>query len=477
MLNNKKNIVLSIYVIVLTIVGPLIFWLSSHQAKVSSETKLSQNLEALPNKAESPTKLPQKSISLGDKILIAADTNPDKQAGTEALVAGNFSGAIEKFKSSLQTNRNDPETLIYLNNALALSKGDVIKIGVSVPIGGNLNVAKEILRGVAQAQEEVDRQGGINGKLVLVEIANDNNDPETAKQIATEFVKDASVLAIVGHNSSDASLAAAPIYQQGGIVMISPTSVAKNLPDIGDRIFRTTPSTRFIADELANYTIKTARKTKIAICADPKSQASASFKEEFAIAMFEHGGTISKIPCDFSAPTFNAETIPAQAIGDGVDALLLAPSIDKLNPALEVARANQGRLTLLGSQAMYVYETLKEGQGDTKGTVMSVVWHPAVSAKSTFASEAQKLWGGAGSWRTATAYDAAKVILTGLNAGSTRKQLQKAISDPNFSVVGATGTVEFLPSGDRNMKGILVKVEPGKVSGTGFDFVPLLSKK
>lgn len=477
MLNNKKNIVLSIYVIVLTIVGPLIFWLSSHQAKVASETKPSQNAESLPDKAESPTKLNQKWISLGDKILIAADTNPDKQSGTEAFAAGDLATAIEKFKSSLQANRNDPETLIYLNNVLALSRGDVIKIGVSVPIGGNLNVAKEILRGVAQAQEEVDRKGGINGRLILVEIANDKNDPDTAKQIATEFVKDSNLLAIIGHNSSDASFAAAPIYQQGGVVMISPTSVAKNLPDLGDYIFRTTPSTRFIADALVDYTIKSARKTKIAICADPKSQASASFKEEFAIAMFEHGGTISKIPCDFSDPKFDPQAIPAQAIGDGVDALLLAPSIDKLNPALEVARANQGRLTLLGSQAMYVYETLKEGQGDTKDTIMSVVWHPAISSNSSFTTESQKLWGGAGSWRTATAYDAAKVILAGLNAGLTRQQLQKALSDPNFSVAGATGTVEFLPSGDRNMKGILVKIQPGKVSGTGYDFVPLLSKK
>jgi branched-chain amino acid transport system substrate-binding protein len=33
--------------------------------------------------------------------------------------------------------------------------------------------------------------------------------------------------------------------------------------------------------------------------------------------------------------------------------------------------------------------------------------------------------------------------------------------------------VQFLPSGDRLMKVTLVKVQPGKASGTSYDFVPL----
>ncbi|HBY75884.1 MAG TPA: ABC transporter substrate-binding protein, partial [Cyanobacteria bacterium UBA11148] len=51
------------------------------------------------------------------------------------------------------------------------------KIAVSVPMESNLNKAQEILRGVAQAQNEVNRNGGINGMLLKVAIANDENDP------------------------------------------------------------------------------------------------------------------------------------------------------------------------------------------------------------------------------------------------------------------------------------------------------------
>jgi branched-chain amino acid transport system substrate-binding protein len=83
------------------------------------------------------------------------------------------------------------------------------------------------------------------------------------------------------------------------------------------------------------------------------------------------------------------------------------------------------------------------------------------------------MWGGSGSWRTATAYDATEAILTGLKSSQTREQLQKTLSEPRFSVKGAVGNIEFQPSGDRFAKGILVKVQPGKASGTGYDFVPL----
>lgn len=70
------------------------------------------------------------------------------------------------------------------------------------------------------------------------------------------------------------------------------------------------------------------------------------------------------------------------------------------------------------------------------------------------------------------AYDATKVAIAGLKSGISRDQLQKALSHSGFSVNGATGVVQFLPSGDRKGTGILVRIQPGKTSGTGYDFVP-----
>ncbi len=483
----SKTTILASSIIIFGLIGPLILWLNSRQGQPATpggslQQSPSANLSAwgsFPNlqlggfigfKQELPV---NRRMSLGDKVLITADNSPDKQAGVQLFKAGKFTEAIAKLNDSLQLNRNDPETWIYLNNATAQTSGNTLKIAVSVPIGGNLNVAKEILRGVAQFQYEVNHSRPIQGKLLQVEIANDDNDPETATQIATELVKDSNILAVIGHNSSDASFAAAPIYQQAGLVMISPTSVASNLASIGSYIFRTTPSSRAIADTLSQYAVKSLHKTKIAICTDSKAKASESFKEDFVAATFQNGGRVTYTTCDFSSPKFNSTEIPSQAISDGADALLLLPAVNGIQKAAEVMRANHGRLTLLGSHTMYTFETLQQGQSDANAMTLAVTWHPSAIKGNSFSANAKKFWGSSGSWRTAMAYDAAKVIATGLGSGLSRDQLQKSLSNSGFVVHGATGAVQFLPSGDRNQSGILVRVQPGHESGTGYDFKPL----
>lgn len=411
----------------------------------------------------------QNRTSLGDKILVAADTNPRKQAGVKAFAKGDFAKAATQFQSSLQAVRNDPEALIYLNNA-KVPQGNGIKIAVSVPIGSNLNVAREILRGVAQAQDEVNQRGGINGKLMQVEIANDDNEPVLAKQLATEFVKDKSILAVVGHNSSEASIAAAPEYQKGKLVMISPTSDAKNLSGIGSYVFRTIPSIRFQAETLSRYTIKNNRKN-IAVCVDSQAPSSQSLKEEFTSAILSLGGKVTQTNCDLSASNFNPPAIMSQAISQGADGLLLLPSVDRLNQALDVAQANQRRLFLLGSSVLYTIQTLQQGQAAVNGMVLAVAWQPQAIPGNPFAENALKLWGGEVNWRSATAYDAAEAVIAGLKQSSTREGLQRALSSSGFSANGATGAVKFLPSGDRNGAAILVKIQPGQSSHTGFDFI------
>ncbi|WP_036485905.1 ABC transporter substrate-binding protein [Myxosarcina sp. GI1] len=461
---DRKNIVLFVYVVILCLLGPLIIVINQNSNKLTEQFK-QQN--------DKPKQSLATRMSSGDRLLITADINPVKQSAVQAYASQDYQTAVEQFQASLKINSNDPEALIYWNNSLAKLQGETVKLATSVPIGGNLDVAKEILRGVAQAQTQINRNGGINGKLVEVTIANDDNVPEIAKQIATELVKDESILAVIGHNDSNASVAAAPIYQAGELVMITPTSSAENLPNLGSYIFRATPNTRALAEPLAEYASDIARKKDIAVCADSQSEVSQSFQKEFTWAIYSRGGSINPIECDFSAANFNPSQIPSEAISAGADALLLAPSVRSVNRAIEVARANQERLTLLGNHSLNTYQTLQEGQKEVNSMVLSVAWDAKSNTNNAFALDAQKLWGGAVNWRTAMAYDATQIAVAAIKPGNTRQQVQMVLSDPQFVTEGATELIQFLPSGDRNMKGTLVKVEPGTRSGTGYDFVLL----
>ncbi len=412
-------------------------------------------------------------LSSGENILVAIDNSPDKQEAIKLFKSGDYENAIVRFSAALALNRNDPEAWIYLNNAKARLSKNVVKLAVSVPIGGNVNIAKEILRGVAQYQNEVNHGSGIQGKLLEILITNDDNDPTIAKSIAEQLVKDPAVLAVIGHQSSDVSIAAAPIYVKAGLVMISPTSYARNLSSIGKSIFRTTPSSRAIAASLAKQTVNVLHFRRVAICIDGKSQASQSFRDDFIGSLYEYGGKVTQTECDFSAPDFNADNIPAQAIQDGADGLLLSPAVEKLGRAVDVVQANKGKIPLLAGPSMYTFETLQKGSADANGMIVAVAWDPLEAKGSAYAKGAQVLWGGSGSWRTAMSYDAAKVVGIGLQTAQDRQQLQKVLSGPTFSVKGATGLIEFLPTGDRNKPGTLMKIVPGKKSGTGYDFASL----
>jgi branched-chain amino acid transport system substrate-binding protein len=412
-------------------------------------------------------------ISSGDKILVSIDTNPDKQEGVRLFKEGKYTEAITRFNDSLSITRNDPESWIYLNNAKASTTSNPVKIVVSVPIGGNVNVAKEILRGVAQYQNELNQGSRIQGRSLQVILANDDNNPEVAKELASQFIKDSSILAVIGHQSSNVSMAVAPIYQAGEIVMVSPTSYARTLNTIGNYVFRTTPSSRAIADTLTQHVSKNLRFQKIAICADSKSLASQSFRDDFIAGLYERGGQVTRTACDFSAADFNPNAISSQAVSDGANAILLAPAVEKLNHALDVIQANQGKVPLLAGHSLYTFETLQKGSTDVNGMILAVPWDPSEANGSAYAKVAQTIWGGVGSWRTAMAYDATKVIATGLQVQQTRKGLQAALTDNSFTIKGATGAVAFLPTGDRNKPGTLMKILPGKKSGTGYDFVSL----
>ncbi|MCP2731702.1 ABC transporter substrate-binding protein, partial [Limnofasciculus baicalensis] len=239
-------------------------------------------------------------------------------------------------------------------------------------------------------------------------------------------------------------------------------------------IFRTIPSIDFVANSLSQYTIKTNPKTRIAMCSDVQAVDNESFRNQFTIALYANKGKfIDDVKCNFSDPDLNPSAVISQAIKAGADSLLLAPHVDRINKAIELAKANQGQLKLLGSPSLYTSQTLEFGKGYVNGMVLAVPWYPGAIPGNSFPSNAAKLWGGSVNWRTATAYDATQAIITGLEkSNSTREGLQKVLSSNWFSVNGATGNIQFLPSGDRVGEGFLVQVKPTTQPGN-YQFIPL----
>lgn len=130
-----------------------------------------------------------------------------------------------------------------------------IRIGLSTPITGSFaenGIGTQAA--VEMAVEEINAKGGINGRLVELEIQDSKSDATQAAQIATMFTEDSSILAEIGDFASGACIAAAPIYQEAGMVQLSPTASNPDYILQGDCMFsifgKTTDEGKFIADYL-----------------------------------------------------------------------------------------------------------------------------------------------------------------------------------------------------------------------------------
>ncbi len=415
-------------------------------------------------------------MSAGDRLLFASTATPDKQAGVRAIAAGDFKTGVSKLEAALKADRNDPESLIYLNNA-RLGTAEALKIAAVVPIGDNPSAAAEILRGIAQAQDEAIK-AGVPLKVV---IADDGNDENRAKAIAQSLIEDINILAVVGHGSSKTSIAVAPIYTESQMVAIAPTSTSIELATVPRRadgvnyFFRTIPSDQFTGTALARYMLNSMKKTTAAVFYNSKSSYSKSLQTAFSTTLILEGGQVVK-QVDLSA-----SDATAQLAGIAVDVLVLFPDSDTVNSALEIAKLNQNRLPIIGGDALYNTDLLKQGGAALSGAVISVPWHFADTKNKNFVELSRDLWGIDVNWRTAMSYDAVQVLRLGRSIGKIapnsglagRVMLAETLAGSDFKVSGATGEIRFLSSGDRNSNVVLLQVVPDARSGAGYDFMPV----
>lgn len=423
-------------------------------------------------------------LSCGEEVLIPGPEVSFKQQGVQKFARGKYAQAVNLLNKARDEQPSDPETLIYLNNA-RLGKQKAYIIAVVAPIDKSPDTAMEILRGVAQAQEEINQGKKINGVGLRVVIADDANNRNQARQIAEKLVLKEDLLAVVGHYASEVTLAAMPVYQKHGLVVISPGSTSEELSQWGTIpnhvFFRTVANTQVTAKFLTNYLIKEARQNTAAIFYAPQSSFSQSLRNQF-LHSFTNSGKKVVMEFDLSNPLFNAAAAIAHAKKQGATAFAVFPDggtttygVDK---TLKLIKANQGRNWIGGGSTLYNPETLQLlGKDASNRFVVVVPWHQMDSPNQEFPQAARKLWKGDVSWRTATAYDGTLALIKALEkptqSSPSRISVQQVLADTNFQAQGATGVISFQGGDRKEPISTLVKVVPPNCATDSYTFVPV----
>src|SRR5262247_4304010 len=119
-------------------------------------------------------------------------------------------------------------TTLALTCSLALAgcgqKDDTIKFGIGGPItGSDAAFGAQLKQGAEQAIADINEAGGILGKKISVSVGDDVSDPKQGVSVANNFVA-AGVKFVIGHFNSGVSIPTSEIYQENGILQITPAS-------------------------------------------------------------------------------------------------------------------------------------------------------------------------------------------------------------------------------------------------------------
>ncbi|MFQ5886052.1 MAG: branched-chain amino acid ABC transporter substrate-binding protein [Anaerolineae bacterium] len=106
----------------------------------------------------------------------------------------------------------------------------IIKIGLVAPFEGLYrDVGYNALYAVKLAVREWNEAGGVEGYMVELVALDDSGEPDQAPGQASELILDPLVMGAVGHFDDQTTLAASPLYQEGGLALIAPAVTAGGL--------------------------------------------------------------------------------------------------------------------------------------------------------------------------------------------------------------------------------------------------------
>lgn len=330
------------------------------------------------------------------------------------------------------------------------AKADKIVLAVAGAHSGDL--ASYGLPSVNAAKLVADMynaKGGVLGNMVEVVAQDDQCKPELATNVATKLVSD-KVTVVLGHICSGATKAALPIYNDGKLVVMSPSATNPPLTQSGDypNFYRTIAPDDAQAQLGVDFAIKELGAKKIAVIHD-KGDYGKGYAE-FAKMFIEQSGKAEVVmfegitpgAVDYSAAIQNIRKARADCViygGYHPEASKLVTGMKRKRMTIPFVSDDGVKddtfIKVAGPDAEGVYASGPRDNSDNPLNQKAVADH-----KATFGSEPGAFF--------ENAYAAAICLLQAIeNAGSTDYDaIRKALVDNKVET--PVGNISFDEKGD-----------------------------
>jgi len=172
-----------------------------------------------------------------------------------------------------------------------------VKIAFVGPISGPVAQYGDMVKaGMLTAVEQVNAAGGAGGNKLQVVLMDDACEPKQAVAVANKIVSQ-KIQYVLGHVCSGATIPASEIYENEGIVMVTPSATSPALTEGKKRqfVFRTIGRDDQQGPAAAQYIINNIKPAKVAVLHDKQSYGqgiASSVKNDLErahiqVAMFE----------------------------------------------------------------------------------------------------------------------------------------------------------------------------------------------
>lgn len=301
-------------------------------------------------------------------------------------------------------------------------------------------------RGMDIALEEINADGGINGKSLKIEYADTKLTEDLGVQEYKRLVGDVGVEAIVGITGSGVNLRLAPLAEKDQVVLFDSLATSPKLTAEGGKFFfRNIASDAYAGVVLSEWAMEREHK-RAALIYNSENSWSNGLKSACATAFTDAGGSWVMEPTAILDSTDNFTSAIVSVREKKVDAVFVCLMGRQAGLFVSQAKANQLQATFYGTDPFSQQEFIDNAK-DAAGDSFFVL--PAEEKSDRYKKFEEKYlarYGDTADSIAAKAYDAVHTLAVALRSadksgGLSGDNIRKALAKTEYQ--GITGPNAF----------------------------------
>lgn len=307
-------------------------------------------------------------------------------------------------------------------------------------------------RGIELAVEEINALGGLHGRQLQTVSRDDESSGSKAAAIAGEFVSRPEIVAVVGHVTSGAMVAAARVYDQG-LPAVATSASSPDLSGISPWVFRVISSDSANGVDMARFVRRLGFRRAAVLYEN--SAYGRGLTDAFRRGFDGEFVTIDPIP---SAADASFEPYVAYLRTRKPDIVFVAGTEGSGLGVLREARRQGLHSAFAGGDG---WSSVVSDTAASEGAYVGAPFAANDSREEVqrFVKAFRSKYGVEPDGFAALAYDATRLVARAIEKGGPSRVAVRdwlASLGPESAFAGVTGSISFLPSGDVAGKGVVM---------------------